>query len=87
MPEERKYWFPAKHYGWGWGPPTAWQGWVVLSGFLAFVLAGAFVVLPRHGPVLFIGYSLLLTAILCVICWFKGERPRWRWGGGGSDRV
>lgn len=20
------YWLPAKRRGWGWGPPTAWQG-------------------------------------------------------------
>lgn len=24
MDEFPHYWFPAKHYGWGWGLPTAW---------------------------------------------------------------
>ena len=29
-----RYWFPAKRYGWGWGLPAVWQGWVVLVGFI-----------------------------------------------------
>lgn len=41
----RKYWFPAKRFGWGWGLPSAWQGWVVLlllqcAGSLESWLAG-----------------------------------------------
>jgi hypothetical protein len=26
MADEKKYWFPRKTYGWGWGLPIAWQG-------------------------------------------------------------
>ena len=25
-PDPPRYWFPAKRYGWGWGPPSTWQG-------------------------------------------------------------
>ena len=81
MLEERKYWFPAKRYGWGWGPPTAWQGWVVLLVFFALVFGGAATILPRRGPPLFLLYTVLLVVVLIAICWIKGERPRWRWGG------
>jgi drug/metabolite transporter (DMT)-like permease len=77
---ERKYWFPAKRYGWGWGPPTTWQGWVVLLVFLALICAGVFLILPREGPAVFVVYSLVLTALLLAVCWLKGEPPRWRWG-------
>jgi hypothetical protein len=28
QPPGRKIWFPAKRYGWGWGLPCCWQGWV-----------------------------------------------------------
>lgn len=38
MPVERKYWFRAKRYGWGWGLPTAWQGWVVMALFSCLLL-------------------------------------------------
>ena len=49
MDRERRYWFPAKRFGWGWGPPATWQGWCVLLVFLALVLGDAFVVLSRYG--------------------------------------
>jgi hypothetical protein len=29
-PPEKKIWFPAKRYGWGWGPPTCWQALLTL---------------------------------------------------------
>jgi uncharacterized membrane protein len=80
MPAEEKYWFPAKRHGWGWGLPTAWQGWVVIAVFGGLVLAGAVVLLPSRGPVMFIAYSVLLCVVLAAVCWFKGERPKWRSG-------
>jgi hypothetical protein len=76
-----KYWFPAKRYGWGWGPPTVWQGWAVLVTFFALLAGGAVVLLPQSGPIAFMGYSALLCAVLMAVCWVKGERPRWRRGG------
>jgi uncharacterized membrane protein YhaH (DUF805 family) len=81
MAEKPKYWFPAKRYGWGWGPPTAWQGWLVLIAFFALVLIGVIVILPNEGQVPFLLYTAGLVAVLLVICWLKGERPGWRWGG------
>jgi hypothetical protein len=76
----KQYWFPAKTYGWGWGMPTAWQGWVVMLLFAVFLLVGAVVLLPNYGQLLFVGYSFLLTVVLVSICWAKGEPPSWRWG-------
>jgi len=73
-------WFPAKRYGWGWGPPSAWQGWVVVGVFVALMLAGAVYLLPRHGPVAFVAYALVSSLALVAVCWIKGEPPRWRWG-------
>jgi hypothetical protein len=37
MPSAKKYWFPAKRYGWGWGLPSCWQGWVVLCTFVRWL--------------------------------------------------
>lgn len=31
MDSQNKYWFPAKRYGWGWGLPVRWEGWVCLA--------------------------------------------------------
>jgi hypothetical protein len=74
----RKIWFPAKRYGWGWGLPIAWQGWVVLAVFVASITAGVVFVLPSRG--LFIGYVIVLILAFTAVCWAKGERPGWRWG-------
>ncbi len=70
-----EYWFPAKRYGWGWGPPIRWQGWAVLAAFLALVAGGAVVLLPDRGPAVFLPYSLLLCLLLVAVCWIKGEPP------------
>lgn len=73
------YWFRAKRHGWGWGLPIAWQGWVVFAAYFLLVIAGA-VLFPRASMALFLGYQFILACLLFVICWIKGEPPRWRWG-------
>ncbi|BFM39012.1 hypothetical protein OLK001_09380 [Synechocystis sp. LKSZ1] len=81
MPSKpRKYWFPAKRYGWGWGPPSAWQGWIILLIYLALVLGGIPFLQSTKGNFVYLAFVLLLTVVLIAICWLTGERPRWRWG-------
>jgi hypothetical protein len=80
MPTDRKYWFPAKRYGWGWGIPSTWQGWVVLVGFVVLVIAGSTIFPPRQHLAAYIGYVVALGMLLIAVCWFTGEPPRWRWG-------
>ena len=74
------YWFPAKRYGWGWGLPRVWQGWVVMGVFGILVLAGAIMQLPTYRPLVFVAYTACLCAALVAVCWVKGEPPSWRWG-------
>lgn len=78
--DDSRYWFPAKRYGWGWGLPATWQGWAVLLGFIALVIAGVFLVPPHRSVVAFVAYVSALSVVLTAICWWKGEPPRWRWG-------
>jgi hypothetical protein len=78
---DKKIWFRAKRYGWGWGLPCAWQGWVVFVGYIALIWAGAFLWGERTEIGYWIGYVVALTAVLIVVCAIKGEKPRWRWGG------
>jgi len=77
---EPEYWFPAKRYGWGWGLPIAWQGWVVFAGFVVLLLVGAFLFAPREALAAYLIYVTILSAALIGVCWLKGEPPRWRWG-------
>jgi hypothetical protein len=81
MPPDDQYWFPAKLYGWGWGLPITWQGWVVLLAFAGLLVAGILILPPRQSPARFIAYAVVLTVLFVGVCWWKGEPPRWRWGG------
>jgi hypothetical protein len=78
--EHREYWFPAKRYGWGWGPPRVWQGWLVLVLFFALVAAGCLIFWPAGRSVGFVVYTAVLIVLLIAVCWARGEPPRWRWG-------
>jgi hypothetical protein len=80
MQTEHKFWFPAKRYGWGWGLPGCWQGWLVFAAFVGLLVVGAFVFPPGTEPGLFLAYVFVLCALLVAVCWLKGEPPRWRWG-------
>ncbi|HEY1540767.1 MAG TPA: hypothetical protein VGG01_00015 [Xanthobacteraceae bacterium] len=80
MASEHRYWFPAKRYGWGWGIPATWQGWLVLAVFAGFLVADAIMFPPNRDPGMFIAGVVALNVLLLLVCWLKGEPPRWRWG-------
>ncbi len=75
-----KYWFPAKSYGWGWGMPSTWQGWVVLGAFSALIFGASILFPPHSAPLAFGATVFVLGAALVGICYAKGEPPGMRWG-------
>lgn len=75
-----KYWFRAKRYGWGWGLPTAWQGWVALAVHLGLVLLGLYLFPPNKAFASFIVYAAIVSALFFGVAYLKGEPLRWRWG-------
>jgi hypothetical protein len=77
---QKQFWFPAKTYGYGWGPPTSWQGWLVMAIFATALAASAIACLPGKHTARFVVCTVLLTLALLLVCWLKGEKPRWRWG-------
>jgi hypothetical protein len=81
-----KLWFKAKRYGWGW-QPSSWEGWLVLGIYVTSLIIWNAVLIEYDGldiaaagifsfPAIFIA-----TGALLAICYWKGEKPRWRWGG------
>ncbi len=77
MEEKHKsFWFPAKKYGFGWGLPVRWQGWIVLLLYAMLVAAGFAFIDYSENRVWFYVYFSILTAILIIICWKKGEKAK-----------
>jgi hypothetical protein len=81
----KRVWFKAKNYGWGWYPAT-WQGWLTMLVYVGFAVLDILRIdRTSHSDantlVVFIPDFIILTALLIVICWRTGEKPKWRWGG------
>lgn len=72
-------WFAAKRYGYGWGFPTRWQGWLMLVAYLAAISIASFRFVPKQLAEFVICLVVLTLALLAVCAW-KGEAPKWRWG-------
>lgn len=71
-------WFPAKRHGWGWGLPVTWQGWLALLIYLTVLLTASRLLPPGRHALAFFAATAAATLGLLAVCWFKGERPRWR---------
>ncbi len=81
-----RYWFKRKLYGWGWVPVT-WQAWLVVAGFVAWIIfvASRFLV---EGRVVEYALSLFGASVATIaIGYWKGEKPRWQWGLPKEDDV
>ena len=68
------YWFPAKRYGWGWGPPVRWQGWGVLVVYFASICLGIGCFDTRHNATGFFALLVAATIVLIAVIAWKGER-------------
>jgi hypothetical protein len=73
-------WFEPKTYGYGAGPPIAWQGWALILAFFVVLGLSAWLVLPHSIPA-FIVITIGATAALILICAMK-TRGGWRWRSG-----
>ena len=72
------YWFPRKRYGYGWGLPTCWQGWVVILAYGLSIWALSYFF--QQQPTLLIISAIAASAALIWVCYRKGEPPKWSWG-------
>ena len=83
----QEYWFKAKLYGWGW-TPVKWQGWCVIFLYSILILI---LVLTREKDIPGVPDSgsniltfalpiIILTILLVIVAYKKGEKPRWQWG-------
>jgi len=71
-------WFRAKTYGWGWGLPSRWQGWIVMLAFILALTAGT--PFLKKEPLVYVAYCFTIVVVLIGIAYWKGEKPHWSWG-------
>jgi hypothetical protein len=72
---KKKFWFPKKQYGIGWGLPVTWQGWIVQLMYL-FLSIGVLMLFsnsPYQIPLFLLCFATL-TLVFVVIVWKKGEK-------------
>jgi hypothetical protein len=70
-----------KLYGWGWGLPVRWQGWLVLALYFASIYLGIRYLRPQDDVRGLLWLLLIATALLVGLVLWKGEKPlAWRWG-------
>ncbi|HUK06225.1 MAG TPA: DUF3309 family protein [Stellaceae bacterium] len=82
-----KFWFKARHYGWGWTPASV-EGWIVTVVLVLLLLASTVIFIravqsgaePRLATLLFLVATALISGVAVVIAFVTGEPPRWRWG-------
>ncbi len=80
-----KLWFKAKRFGWGW-TPVSWQGWLLTIMYVFFLVELALTVdQTAHSAsdeiFSFAVPFVCITVLFLVVCYAKGEKPGWRWGG------
>ncbi|MBF0570395.1 MAG: hypothetical protein HQL12_00850 [Candidatus Omnitrophica bacterium] len=89
-----KCWFKPKDYGWGFGVPTAWQGWVALCFLILLILTIAFVDglvshtngVPLKSILRFIIDVVIISVLFCLLFQGKVEGGlKWRWGKEGQQ--
>ena len=69
-------WFAPKRYGLGTGWPIAWQGWLLLGGFLALSIA---VTMIFHDRTTVAAAIIVPASILFLIVSARTTRGGWRW--------
>jgi hypothetical protein len=51
---------------------------VVIGVYVALIIVASMFLRGNVG--LYVGAVVGLSLLLVLICWLKGEKPRWRWG-------
>ena len=75
--KDDEVWFAPKRFGYGAGLPVAWQGWALLTGFIAVAL-GLTVALRERHDVTWAALLAIATASAAVIA-ARHTRGGWRW--------
>ncbi len=81
--KNKKLWFRAKKFGWGWYP-ISWEGWLItilyVVAILQYVLQADNTEHSGSDALISIALPFIITTVfLLIICYAKGEKPKWNW--------
>lgn len=79
-------WFAAKSHGYGAGLPIAWQGWILLAGYLLSLLG--FGLMMETGDFVWVTVGIVGFALATLIFVFivkRRTRGGWKWRMGGKQ--
>lgn len=84
MEKNNKIWFKRKRYGWGWRP-SSWQGWLIMFVYFLIIfidvnLTNKTINSSTDALINFAPKFIVLTVALIIVCYLKGEKPKWSWG-------
>lgn len=81
--QNKKIWFKAKTFGWGWYPVNL-KGWLVTLLYVTAITVN-FVNIDKFSHsvsdtlINFAVPFIVNTIFLLIICYAHGERPKWSW--------
>jgi len=76
---DRPEWFAPKRYGYGASLPIAWQGWLLLLGYIVLLVLASRWLRPPSVEFWSVVVTLTLIFTLIAKATTRGEW-RWRWG-------
>jgi hypothetical protein len=83
METEKKLWFGAKRYGWGW-TATTWQAKLITLIYIVGLVHSWTQSYREHSlSETLLHFALdfaILTGFYLAICYYTGEKLAWRWG-------
>lgn len=82
----KEIWFKRKKIGWGWAP-VSWQGWGILAMYLYLIFSDISFYLTDYFLKSFLLRFFISTVFLIIVCYEKGESPRWQWFDNNKSQI
>ena len=81
--QNKKLWFRAKKFGWGWYPVSI-EGWLITVLYVIAILQYAInadkTAHSASDALISISIPFIVTTVfLLIICYARGEKPKWNW--------
>ncbi|MDN3646705.1 hypothetical protein QWY75_10885 [Pontixanthobacter aestiaquae] len=77
---EEGYWFAPKKFGYGSGLPIAWQGWVLLAGYIVLMFGAALLLESGGlGVTAILVAAMIIMTILFVFIAKRRTKGGWKW--------